>query len=264
MRPDQRHHGPIRQAGRLADRGQQRTPDRPGIGERRQQRGIQVQHREQLLVPRPGPRIEQARRGRVRALRDDHAGQPVAEQVRHRQDASRDVERRRPPRGLELVERVERHVPGGRSGRTARAAGSVRARARPPAGFAGRDGGTGSRRAPRRRRAGPTSTPHVSMPMLRRSGADRAARRSPVRISWCSRRASQCRPSPSWTGSLEKRWTSSSDTPPVRDAAQDHAAAPGAQVDRGDDPLGGLGHRGSTAVTGHRCPSDTSRPPRSR
>ena len=108
MRADERHDGRLGEPGCAADRRQHRAAHRARIGERRHQGGVEAQQPEQLDVPAPGPGIQQAGRGRVRALGDDDPGQPMAEQVGQGQDAPDDGERRRPAGRLELVEGVDR------------------------------------------------------------------------------------------------------------------------------------------------------------
>ncbi len=68
----------------------------PGSDQVREDLPRQAQHRDELVVPPPGARVEQTGRRGVGDLGDLTAGQPVAEQVGHQQQAGR----RRGPRGL--------------------------------------------------------------------------------------------------------------------------------------------------------------------
>ena len=260
MRPDERDDAPVGQAGRRPHGRQHRSPDRPGIGERRQHRGVQPQPRDQLIVPVPGPRIDQSGRRRVGALGDDDTGQPVPEQVGQRQHPPHDRERRRDASRLELVDRVDRHE--------LEAGARVEVCLRDP-------------------RVDPVHRRHVSRVAVMDRVADqdtclvehadvhaprvdadapqvgRDARRAPEPGQDLVVQPQRIPVQP--VVELDRLVREAVDLlqrhPPARDPADDHAAARGAEVDRRD---GALVHRPASSLTGHRGPDGTPRPPSAR
>ena len=242
------------QSDQRDDRGAEVADDSPRRHHPRQQAGWQAEGVDEFGGPLAGAGVQQSGGGGVGVFGDPLPGEPVAEQVG-------DQQRLHPGVvdvcvGRELVHRVERQELQTVDG--VELFGGYRGMHQVDDGvWCGRPGSAGGCRSACRRRRGVRSRrPRSRWRCPRASGSILAASRNPATMSWYRPRMSQYSPSGRVTAPLRNRRTSVISSTAGPDPAEDHPAAGGAEINRGQAdraldprPATALGHRRNAAAT---------------